>query len=162
MIALYKLDNFISDTLKSSEFIDFCDETIEKELAHYVQVDKSYMSEKKNYLYISSFERFDNRESDVNQEINQEERYQSLIEFVIDLGEPTEKDGVTRHHEKEALERVVNVAILSISKDIKELSRGLKILSMRTTIVEGSGVDTITCRLSITLGTTNKTLGACR
>ena len=154
MINLYDIDKFISDTLKEQEFLDFCTDTIAKELEHFVQVDAKYMQKQTNYIYIANFGTWDDKE-------NRRETYKSFIDFVIDFGEPTTVNGVTKHLEKENLERVANFAIQSINKNLRDLSPKLKLLSVTTNIAETAGATTIKCVVPLTFGIT-RNLGECK
>ena len=154
MIALYKIDQFISNTLKEQEFVDFCRDTIDKELKHFIQVDAKYMQKETNYIYIANFGTWNDKE-------NKRETYKSFIDFVIDFGEPTTTEGVTRHLEKESLEKVANFAIESISRNLRELSPKLKLLSVTTNIAETAAATTIKCVVPLTFGIT-RNLGECK
>ena len=165
MIPLYEIDNFMVSTFKEQDFIDFCNTILGEQLDIYVQVDKRFLAEKSNYIYIANFERFDNKESP------REELYRCFIDFVIDLNDPVNIDNVTKHIEKEALEKVVIYAIQSIQKNLKsdgitddkgDINRKLKLLSATTNIAETDGADTIKCVVPISLGITNKTIGECQ
>lgn len=161
MISIANLDDFMVEMLNDSDFKAFSTELLGLVLDIYVQVDSKYLEGKQNYIYLSNFEQYVDREQN-------EEIYKSFIDFVIDLKDPVAIDNVLVNISKKEVELLSLKAMTALNNGLKEgieqtdgkIRRDIRVLAYVPSIYETASQSSIKLVLSLTLGT-NKNLGEC-